>query len=117
VISYLETVVGTTQKVDSDLPRDAFECAKQGRDLFNVRERYVEPIVAMQDFDLEFPDPIEFAYYAIYNLFRKYTGTEDVDDWLIVNQALASAPDETKCTALLAAAIDEALRPAPHGPH
>jgi len=108
VISYLETVVGTTQKVDSDLPRDAFECAKQGRDLFNVRERYVEPIVAMQDFDLEFPDPIEFAYYAIYNLFRKYTGTEDVDDWLIVNQAASSETDETQWVPLLEATIRQA---------
>lgn len=107
-ITYTETVCGTNQAVDPALPKDAFECAKQYRDVANVHERYREPIVALQDGDLAFPDAIEFAYYSVYNLFRKYTGIEDVDDWLIVNQALASETDETRWAPLLAAAIMQA---------
>jgi hypothetical protein len=104
-ITYTETVCGTNQVVDAELPEDAFECAKQHRDVANVHERYGEPIVALQDGDLGFPSAIEFAYYSVYNLFRKYAGIEDVDDWLIVNQALSSETDETQWAPLLAAAI------------
>jgi hypothetical protein len=107
-IIYTETVCGTNQTVDAALPKDAFECAKQRRDVANVHERYREPIVALRDGDLEFPSAIEFAYYSVYNLFRKYTGIEDVDDWLIVNQALSAETDETRWAPLLAAAIMQA---------
>ena len=107
-ITYTETVCGTNQTVDAALPTDAFECAKKRRDVANVHGRYREPIVALQDDDLEFPDAIEFAYYSIYNLFRKYTGIEDVDDWLIVNQALSSELEVTRRAPLLAAAIIQA---------
>jgi hypothetical protein len=107
-IRYTETVCGTNQVVDAALPKDAFECAKQGRDVANVGKRYREPIVALQDDDLQFPDGIEFAYYSVYNLFRKYTGLEDVDDWLIVNQALSSEIDDTRWAPLLTAAIRQA---------
>jgi hypothetical protein len=107
-ISYTETVCGTTHAVDAVLPKDAFECALQRRDVANVHERYCEPLVSLQDGDLEFPDAIEFAYYSVYNLFRKYTGIEEVDDWLIVNQALSSETDETRWAPLLAAAIRQA---------
>ena len=89
-IVYVETVAGTRQEVDKQLPFDSFISAKQGSDSQNIAKRYREPIVAMQDEDLIFPENVTFAYYAIYNLFKKYTGKEFVDDWLIVNQALAS---------------------------
>lgn len=49
----------------------------------------------MQDGDLLFPENIALAYYAIYNLFCKYALGEDIDDWLIANQAIASESDET----------------------
>ena len=104
-ITYSETVCGTSQAVDAAVPKDAFESAEQRRDVANVHERYREPIVALQDGDLAFPGAIEFAYYSVYNLFRKYTSIEDVDDWLIVIQALSSEPDETRWALLLAAAI------------
>jgi hypothetical protein len=107
-ITYTDTVCGTNQAVDAALPKDAFEGAKQRRDVANVQCRYREPIVALQDGDLEFPDAIEFAYYSVYNLFRKYTGIEDVDDWLIVNQALSSETDESRWALLLAAALRQA---------
>jgi len=51
--------------------------------------RYKEPIISIQDNDLSFPKNIEYGYYSIYNLFQKYTQAKNVDDWLIVNQALS----------------------------
>ncbi|MCP4136515.1 MAG: hypothetical protein GY754_36435 [bacterium] len=89
-MQYTESVCGTKQQVDKNLPADALESSKRGVDDLSVERRYSEPIVAMQDDDLEFPEPVEFAYYSIYNLFRKYICGENIDDWLIVNQALSS---------------------------
>ncbi len=71
-LGYTETVCGTRQVVDAKLPEDAFRSAQFGHDVAAVDERYLEPIAAMQDHDLEFPDAVEYAYYAVYNLFRKY---------------------------------------------
>lgn len=89
-IEYVETVAGTRQVVDKQLPFESFESALQGVDSLNIAQRYQEPIVALQDDDLKFPENIIFAYYAIYNLFKKYVEKETVDDWLIVNQALST---------------------------
>lgn len=89
-ISYVEGVVGTFQIVDKLLPNDAFEAVLQGKDFAKIDSRYSEPIAAMQDDDLEFPDEIEFAYYAIYNLFNKYILQRKIEDWLICNQALSA---------------------------
>jgi hypothetical protein len=108
-ISYIETVCGTRQAVDATLPRDALESARQGRDIANVKKRYGEPIVAMQDDDLVFDDFAEFAYYSLYNLFRKYAALEDIDDWLIVNQALSSEPRQDQWAPLLETAIRKAI--------
>jgi hypothetical protein len=99
-IEYRETVTGSRQEVDKQLPLDAFEAAMQGLDSLNISERYQEPIAALQDNDLVFPENISFAYYAIYNLFKKYGKKEIVDDWLIVNQAL-SAEDNSEAWELL----------------
>ncbi len=107
-IHYVESVVGTGQTVDPDLPADAVESARAGRDLQQVAARYREPIAAMQDDDLTFPEAITFAYYAIYNLFGKYAESRAVDDWLIVNQALAAEQEESRWRPLLAAAIAQA---------
>lgn len=112
-ITYTETVCGTKQVVDVTVPQDALKCAKQSRDVANVQKRYWEPIVALHDGDLELPDAVAFAYYSLYNLFRKYTGIEDVDDWLIVNQAISSEVDDTQWAPLLEAAIRQARESAP----
>lgn len=93
-IRYADSVVGMQHQVDAELPADALRCARAGADLADVESRYGEPIVAMQDDDLTFPDEVAFAYYAIYNCFRKHVCGEDIDPWLIVNQALSSIPDE-----------------------
>ena len=61
-----------------------------GVKILNIEHNYSEPIAAMQDEDLKFPESIMFAYYSIYNLFRKYVCNDNIDDWLIVSQALSS---------------------------
>jgi hypothetical protein len=81
-------------EVDAQLPHDALRSAQAGSDLADVQSRYREPIVAMQDDDLEFPRPIKFAYYAVYNCFRRHALVEEIDPWLIVNQVRASIEDE-----------------------
>jgi hypothetical protein len=92
-IKYVETVAGTEQEADKQLPSDSFTSAMRGLDLLEVAQRYEEPIIALQDEDLTFPENITFAYYAIYNLFKKYVKKEMVDDWLIANQALSTEDD------------------------
>jgi hypothetical protein len=87
--------------VDIALPADAFRSVMEGKDTCNVQARYGEPICAMQDDDLEFPDDIELAYYSIYNLFRRYVLADSIDDWLIVNQALSAHGESADVAAIL----------------
>jgi hypothetical protein len=109
-IQYTESVIGTRQEVDQQLPVDALESAKRGVDFGQVQQRYQEPMTAMQEDDLRFPEPIIFAYYAIYNLFGKYVCGEPIDDWLIVNQALSAETDREKWEALLNGALQAAAQ-------
>lgn len=107
-LDYVETVCGTKQVVDATLPAAAMQAVRIGKDSGNVAFRYQEPIAAMQDDDLQFPDDIEFAYYSIYNLFRRYIGSTMEDDWLIVNQALSAQGKDSDYASILAASIDQA---------
>ncbi len=77
-ISYIEGVVGTHQIVD-ELLQEAFEAIITGKYSANINWRYAEPITAMHDEDLEFPDNIKFAYYAICNRFNKYILQQNSD--------------------------------------
>ncbi|MBX7173086.1 MAG: hypothetical protein K1X72_19100 [Pyrinomonadaceae bacterium] len=108
-IDYVEGIVGTYQIVDKCLPKDAFEAVVRGHDEKKVDWRYAEPISAMQDDYLEFPDHIEFAYYAIYNLFNKYILCLNIDDWLICNQALSAENNLEIVDSLLTDAILKSL--------
>ena len=114
---YVDGVVGLSHKVDMALPSDAFNAAQEGRDAAGVAERYAEPITAMQDDDLEFPRNIEFAYYSIYNLFCKYVTRDDIDDWIIVNQAISSESDELEMFSMLSETLKPGIEPdaAPNG--
>ena len=107
-IRYRETVCGTEHAVDARLPQDALTSVRSGQGIAAVAERYSEPIVAMQDGDLSFPDSIQFAYYAIYNFFRRYALQEEVDDWLLVNQAVSSEENEERGETALTGAIKKA---------
>ncbi|MGW5106690.1 hypothetical protein [Nocardia sp. NPDC004123] len=105
-LRYRDSVVGMRHHVDVELPTDALRSARAGVDLADIGSRYLEPITALQDDDLVFPDPVEFAYYAIYNCFCKYVRGDDIPDWLIVNQAL-SVHDHSEVASRLTRAIDD----------
>ena len=89
-LSYRETVAGTIQSVDANLPKNALDAVIGELSGEGILQEYVEPICALQDDDWDFNDDGEMAYYAIYNTFCKYVLLQEVDDWLIVNQALSS---------------------------
>ncbi|MEV6773360.1 hypothetical protein AB0N05_32480 [Nocardia sp. NPDC051030] len=112
-LRYRDSVVGMRHNVDTVLPADALHSARAGVDLADIDNRYLEPIAALQDDDLTFPVPVEFAYYAIYNCFRKYVLRDDVPDWLIINQAL-SVHDDSEAVSRLMHAIDN-IPPATNG--
>ncbi|MGW4356211.1 hypothetical protein ACWELJ_29405 [Nocardia sp. NPDC004582] len=107
-LRYRDSVVGMRHDVDIELPADALRSACAGTDLADVGNRYLEPITALQDDDLTFPDPVEFAYYAIYNCFRKYATGDDIPDWLIINQAL-SIHDDREAASRLTRTIHEIM--------
>jgi hypothetical protein len=102
---YIESIVGTRQVFDKQLPYHALEAARQGKKNDDIARRYLEPVAAMQDGDLDFPENIAFSYYTIYNLFQKYAQDQPIDDWLIVNQALAANKNESSFSRLLTDAI------------
>ena len=106
---YQESVCGTEQIVEAGLPDDALAAVRSGQGIAAVAKRYSEPITAMQDEDLVLPEPVAFAYYAVYNFFRKYALHAEIDDWLIVNQACSSEEDREKWGAILADALERAL--------
>ena len=106
-IHYTEFVCGTKQKLNINLPRDAIKSVKEGINILNNKLLYSEPIAAMQDEDLKFPESIMFAYYSIYNLFRKYICNDNIDDWLIVNQALSSENNLERAEEILTDALNQ----------
>lgn len=105
---YFDGVVGMLHSVDIHLPARALQSVKGARssvqklnpeaelgaelraELQELSQAYQEPIVALQDQDWELPEPILYAYYAIYNLWRKYVLQQSFETLLIVNQALSS---------------------------
>lgn len=104
-LEYVDSVVGLYHCVDSALPRDALASVEAGADRAGVAQRYLEPVAALQDDDLELPGQIELAYYAIYNLYRRAVEGAAIDDWLIVNQALSAEEDPALWRVLLADAL------------
>lgn len=105
-IRYIEHVSGTDQEIDPTIPIDALESVRDGADVKSVAQRYLEPITALKDGDVELPAEIECAYYAIYNLYRKAIGDEEIDQWLVVNQAITALGNDTDATEILEAAIE-----------
>ena len=77
--------------MDCGLPREALTAVRLGTDAANISQRYLEPLAALRDDDVVFPEAAQFAYYAIHNAFERYVRERKIDEWTIVNQALASA--------------------------
>lgn len=90
--SYEESVTGTTQTLEIDLPREALQELVDSELHANVQARYGEPIVALQDLDMKFPDSAELAYFAIYNAHRLYRQGTLIEEKLVLNQALSCLP-------------------------
>ena len=109
-VEYIDSVVGLYHSVDSALPRDALASVEAGAERADVSHRYLEPIAALQDDDLELPGQIELAYYAIYNLYRSGIEGAAIDDWLVVNQALSAEEDPAMRCTLLADALQATRR-------
>jgi hypothetical protein len=109
-VEYVDSVVGLYHCVDSALPRDALTSVEAGAERAEVAHRYLEPLAALQDDDLELPGHIELAYYAIYNLYRSVVEGAAIDAWLIVNQALSAEEDPAMWRMLLADALQAAQR-------
>lgn len=89
-VVYQESVAGSIQVLDRSLPSEALAAIRAGVDEANISQRYLEPLAAMQDDDLVLPEAAQFAYYAIYNTFQRYVRRRTLDEWVIVNHALAS---------------------------
>ncbi|HMO59293.1 MAG TPA: hypothetical protein PKA05_13240 [Roseiflexaceae bacterium] len=106
---YVDSIVGMQHRVDTDLPRAALIAVLTRADAGVIARRYAEPIAALHDDDLVLPDHIIFAYYAIYNLYRKYIEGRGIDDWLIVNQALAAEASLQRGESILTAALQRYL--------
>ena len=73
-VVYIDGVVGMRHVVDMGLPERAIaavdrKLAGDSPDPKLIWDAYKEPISALQDDDLDFPQEIASAYYAIYNLF------------------------------------------------
>jgi hypothetical protein len=102
-LNYCESVAGSRQVLDAHLPREALESVLTGKDGREIDARYREPLVAMQDDDVQLPKEAEFAYYAIYNLFAAHALHNTNDPWLVLNQALAAIGGEKAISALEAA--------------
>lgn len=99
-LSYRDSVVLMKHQIEKGLPRNALQAVIDGLPNKRIEECYLEPIAALQDMDWEPPENIEYAFYSIYNLYRKYCEGAEIDDWLIINQSLSSETDEKKWNAM-----------------
>lgn len=96
--TYHDSVIGLLHTVDPSLPNRALSLIKNSLgnpstdSLNKIRGEYSEPIVALQDGDLEIDNELVlFYYYAIYNLILYALNPEDEKQMmLIVRQAISS---------------------------
>ena len=100
-LTYKDSVVFLTHSVDKSLLNSALQAVIDNHS-DGLLDSFLEPINALEEMDWTPGQNIEYAFYSIYNLYKKYCHKEEIDNWLIINQALSSESDETK--------IDEMLR-------
>ena len=98
-IEYLDSVVGMKQVVEDDLPEKVLRAVQRqlgGEILPNtevqaIEKAYWEPIFALQNMDLEFPEAIEYAYYCLYNLFcLVFNKGDGITEHLVWNLAVSA---------------------------
>jgi len=98
---YQDSVVLMDHNIEKDLPKKALKAVIKNTPNNAIAGSYREPICALQDMDWEPPRNIKYAYYSIYNLYRKYCEGMGIDDWLIINQSLSSQTDESQWDEIL----------------
>ncbi len=81
-LSYRDSVVLMKHRIEKELPGKALQAVIQNAPCKDIAASYLEPISALQDMDWEPPEHIKYAFYSIYNLYRKYCDDLEVDDRL-----------------------------------
>jgi len=99
-LTYRDTVVGLTHSVDKSLltktiisVEEHLSSNKSKEILFNLREQFDDPIVALQDTDWELPGEVQRTFYSVFNLLEACLGnTEnsfgDLTIYVSINQAI-----------------------------
>ncbi|MEO8705731.1 MAG: hypothetical protein ABI867_37210 [Kofleriaceae bacterium] len=95
-LEYVDSVIGIRHTVDDGLPQRALAevdayLAGEYVDAKQSDADFTEPIVAMQDDDLDLPRPVAQAYYAIFNLHRIVFRLPHVPEDHVVLSQVASA--------------------------
>ena len=95
LVEYTDSRGGGVQRIlDLQLPPDAFATASTGGETEKINARFQDPLAALHKGDLVLPQDVECAFHAIHNLFLRFACNEQIDEWLIVKQALSSDSDE-----------------------
>ena len=99
-LGYRESVAGSAQVFDAQLPRRAFNAVLSGLDDQDLEALYQEPLAALQDDDIQLSRNAEFAYYSVRNLFVAHVLRRATDPWLVINQALSAIGEDQAIIAL-----------------
>jgi hypothetical protein len=91
-VEYTDCPSATPRQLDTSLPNDALNAVRAGVKSANFESRYMEPLRALRDGDLDIPTHPRFAFYGIYNLHRRYNCDVQVNDWQILTQLLSAIP-------------------------
>ena len=112
-LTYRDTVVGLTHRVDKELLQNTIEAVETylslskwekfrdgRRALLKLRVQFDDPVVALQDADWELPDEVLKAFYAVCNLIDAVIGEDqttfgDTTIYVSINQA-ADALENSK---------------------
>ena len=106
-LSYRDTVVGLSHKVDRKLLMNSVlaienyhQLSKLGKlingkkDLMRLRVQFDDPVVALQDNDWVLPDEISKVFYSVYNLMgvtiNKGKGIRESLIYISINQSIVA---------------------------
>ena len=98
-VNYVDSVVGLKHNIQPDLlNRTVQEVSKinfNQKQINKLKKEFQDPIIAIQDLDLELPNPVEKAFHSVHNLLElkpklKQTIFGDNYPYLIINQAIDS---------------------------
>jgi len=105
-LSYRDSVVGLSHTVDQQLLQNTIEMVEEylrlndsaklldgKKKLLEIRGRFEDPTVALQDTDWELPDQVQKVFYAVYNLIEAALGKDrtvfgELTIYVSINQAV-----------------------------